>query len=527
MIDAEQRERAQRRVAEYSRRFSTYGDNALLLAYHAALPVALTPELLHLIRINFFLDPKDESANNWHPLPYWIEFDFLLSPLCQQVDEGLYEIEPAVRDLLLEKLVATYRDSERVREIATLLWQYIVNYAPWEDRIELERAQQLTALNFLAPEKALDWLEYAEVEEALGKGVEQEWYMVMRQGIEKQTQIINRQRTDDISSRKTYDNEKLTDKLIEIFAQCDIDDLERNQDYIKLFREYQGKVWFDHKRKIVTEIKRFLEESVEQQASSKNQIIEALKSLNMMNNQEEKNICYELIIKGYSNQWTENQLNHFKKYSDALQNYWSYFFSFTGRNPAPQQDNYINIKHRFLIEHILGRYFYKRADKKKQNLLAEAINYCLKIEGNNGGTGGFYYLDQPGDNRDVEEKIQEELEKCFVFIQLIQNIMFLPDQNPNYCYSQYRYAREFFPDTTNFIFLLAEESRDSLLAIRHEIPLEYYEWYSDILDRDLIILEPTENYNRKHIQNQIYKIRQNIVQKIDQIKWKMIEDVPD
>ena len=32
MTDAAQRERAQRRVDEYSRRFSTYGDNALLLA---------------------------------------------------------------------------------------------------------------------------------------------------------------------------------------------------------------------------------------------------------------------------------------------------------------------------------------------------------------------------------------------------------------------------------------------------------------------------------------------------------------
>ncbi len=191
MTEAEQRERAQRRVDEYSRRFiSSYGGNALLFAYHAALPVALTPELLHLIRINFFLDPQDESANNWAPLPYWIEFDFLVFPLCHQVDEGLYEIEPAVRELLLEKLVTTYRDSERVREIATLLWQYIVNYAPWEDRIGFERAQQLTALNFLAPEKALDWLKYAEVEAAVGKGVEREWYLVMRQGIEKQTRII-------------------------------------------------------------------------------------------------------------------------------------------------------------------------------------------------------------------------------------------------------------------------------------------------------------------------------------------------
>ncbi|MDJ0708459.1 MAG: hypothetical protein QNJ46_34755, partial [Leptolyngbyaceae cyanobacterium MO_188.B28] len=70
-------ERAYHRIEQFKERFSAYGEAALHLAYHAALPVALSPELLHLLRVNFFLDPPE-------PLPYSIEFEFLLSPLCRQ-----------------------------------------------------------------------------------------------------------------------------------------------------------------------------------------------------------------------------------------------------------------------------------------------------------------------------------------------------------------------------------------------------------------------------------------------------------
>ena len=90
-------ELAQRRVNEFRQRGGDYGETALHLAYHAALPVALNAELLHLFRINFFLDPPEI-------LPYTAEFEFLLSPLCREIDEGLYEIEPEIRDVLLAGL---------------------------------------------------------------------------------------------------------------------------------------------------------------------------------------------------------------------------------------------------------------------------------------------------------------------------------------------------------------------------------------------------------------------------------------
>jgi len=182
MISTMAIDQAQRRVHDFQQRCGEYGEAALHLAYHAALPVALNAELLHLLRINFFLDPPEI-------LPYTVEFEFLLSSLCREIDEGLYEIEPDIRDVLLAGLSQTY-PAQRTRDIATLLWQYVDHHSPWSDRMELERAQQLTALNFLNPEKAQQWLVTVETEVSQGQVAAREWFIAMRQDIENQAQHL-------------------------------------------------------------------------------------------------------------------------------------------------------------------------------------------------------------------------------------------------------------------------------------------------------------------------------------------------
>jgi CheY-like chemotaxis protein len=146
-------DQVQRRVNDFQQRCGEYGEAALHLAYHAALPVALNAELLHLLRINFFLDPPEV-------LPYTVEFEFLLSPLCREIDEGLYEIEPEIRDVLLAGLTQTY-GIDRTRDIA----------------------------NFLNPEKAQQWLETVETEISQGQGAAREWFVAIRQEIENQGQL--------------------------------------------------------------------------------------------------------------------------------------------------------------------------------------------------------------------------------------------------------------------------------------------------------------------------------------------------
>lgn len=164
---------AARRVAEVERILST---QALHLACHAALPVAVNPDLVNLLRINFFLDPPEE-------LPYAVEAKLLLSPLFQEIDDGLYGIDRPVRDLLLLTLEQRY-GPERVRQVATLLAQYTERSAPWTDRPELERAQQLTALSFLDPAGAAQWLEQA-TRSTGGEQLRPEWFIAMKRRLER------------------------------------------------------------------------------------------------------------------------------------------------------------------------------------------------------------------------------------------------------------------------------------------------------------------------------------------------------
>ncbi|BAZ26672.1 GUN4 domain-containing protein [Kalymmatonema gypsitolerans NIES-4073] len=200
----------ERRLNDFKRRCGKNGDAALQLAYHAAMPVALNPELLHFLRINFFLDPPEQ-------LPYTVEFEFLSSGLCREIDAELYEIEPEIRNELLQKLMSREDAQQRIRDIATLLWQYVEQHSPWADRVELERAQQLTALNFLDSAKAKQWLDEAEANGSLGTG-EREWFIAMRQEIEELPEISTlsaekQSEQSDLPSEKGVDYTRLRDLL--------------------------------------------------------------------------------------------------------------------------------------------------------------------------------------------------------------------------------------------------------------------------------------------------------------------------
>src|SRR5579871_1042559 len=71
-------------IVAFEKRF---GSQHLWLACHAAFPLVLTPELINLLRNNF-LDDRG--------IPWIAEPDFLLSPLCRPIGEGLFEVEPRV-----------------------------------------------------------------------------------------------------------------------------------------------------------------------------------------------------------------------------------------------------------------------------------------------------------------------------------------------------------------------------------------------------------------------------------------------
>jgi hypothetical protein len=175
-----------------ARRFSAIrdalGEGALRLAYHAAVPVVVNADLLNLLRVNFFLDDPPDV------LPFEVEAELLLSPLFREIGEGLYEIDPGLRNLLLSGLHTRYGD-ERVHQVAALLERYTDAAAAWRSLPELELAQKLTALSFLDPAGAERWLDAHEVSAArtssslANDGPGREWYVVMRRRVAENSAI--------------------------------------------------------------------------------------------------------------------------------------------------------------------------------------------------------------------------------------------------------------------------------------------------------------------------------------------------
>jgi V8-like Glu-specific endopeptidase len=149
-----------------------YGAQLLSLASHAALPVVLDAPLVHLLRVNYFLDLAQ-------PLSYAAEAQLLLSPLCTEIDGGLYVIGAEERDVLLQHLVKVHGGA-RLRDVARLLWEYCERGTPWLARAALTEAQQLSAMNYIDPQSALAWLERAQQQGGGGAIADERWFVAMR-----------------------------------------------------------------------------------------------------------------------------------------------------------------------------------------------------------------------------------------------------------------------------------------------------------------------------------------------------------
>lgn len=160
-----------------------YGEGAFKFACHAAIPVVLDIDFLHLLRINFFFDEQESIS-------YLDEGHLLLSSLCHEIGDGMYEMEPSIRKLLLQQLVAEY-DYTHIRELATLLWEYTERFGAWRNNVRLERAQQFTAMNFLSPAKAQQWLNYTNSSVLRPNGLNREWYVAILAEHQKLDKLVS------------------------------------------------------------------------------------------------------------------------------------------------------------------------------------------------------------------------------------------------------------------------------------------------------------------------------------------------
>lgn len=146
----ERPEAAKRRIEVFRKRF---GDAHLYLAYHAAFPLALTPDLLYRLRTNFQRDIHGENLN----IPWIAVADLLLSRLCSEVGYELYEMDVAVRTELLNQLRAHPKFGPlRINDLSNFLVKYVRQQLVSHDRDihDFAQAQYWTALAATRPNEA-------------------------------------------------------------------------------------------------------------------------------------------------------------------------------------------------------------------------------------------------------------------------------------------------------------------------------------------------------------------------------------
>ena len=142
---------ANRRIRSFRQRF---GDGHFYLACHAALPLALTPDLLYRLWATFQRDCQDDDL----AMPWIAVSDLLLSGLCDEVGDELYEMDSTVRDALMQQLKDSPRlGLARVRELAEFVIAYIdpQRASADLDTRDFAQAQHWRALAYQQPQKAV------------------------------------------------------------------------------------------------------------------------------------------------------------------------------------------------------------------------------------------------------------------------------------------------------------------------------------------------------------------------------------
>ncbi|MEJ6485985.1 formylglycine-generating enzyme family protein [Nostoc punctiforme UO1] len=136
-----------RRIESFEKRF---GKSHLYLAYHAAFPIALTPDLLYRLWANFQRDIHGEVLN----IPWIAVADLLLSSLCDEVGYELYEMDLALRNMLLSRLQEDKNfGQQRINELSEFLLDYVRQKLQSDDpdTQEFAQVQRWIALAYTRP----------------------------------------------------------------------------------------------------------------------------------------------------------------------------------------------------------------------------------------------------------------------------------------------------------------------------------------------------------------------------------------
>ncbi|MEH2026505.1 formylglycine-generating enzyme family protein [Nostoc sp.] len=208
-------------IASFQRRFT---EAHVYLAYHAALPIALTPHLTYCLWANFPMDIEKQHLK----VPWIAVADLLLSPLCQEVGHELYEMDADLRNYLLEQMIHHPSfGQKRVEELAHFLLSYVqreLNDSKSSVKT-LAQAQRWTALAYLNPEtvahdlaatlaeltlsEKTEWLRLTSLTEAIATPLRQANFdslLAYLQGMRQLTRGNHIQAESTLKSLPTHNN---------------------------------------------------------------------------------------------------------------------------------------------------------------------------------------------------------------------------------------------------------------------------------------------------------------------------------
>ena len=311
-------------------------------------------------------------------------------------------------------------------------------------------------------------------------------------------------------------------ELTAFFAAHRVADIQNVPEYAAYCARNLDALGFRDARDKTEVAKKAIEDRLDGQPNAAGQLRQALKLL-VAQRSLDFDRYRELISVGYKPAWSREQQVYFEHAVRIIRSGYYFFLSFTKRGPEDLGKMRVNRQYWELIKRKIEPP--SKGDLKERNLLAHAIYVMLRSE----LLEGFYYPRHDNDNSLVERKLREACESCLVFVQLVDNAMFSPPKDPNFCEFEYRHALDFIrqaggPAEDRVLFVVTERDKDDLPD-----PLTvgtYGDWVRHIQSKAAVYLPPVADYDKRRI-DEIKEKLAAVVSQVKAAKKNMLERVPD
>jgi hypothetical protein len=312
-----------------------------------------------------------------------------------------------------------------------------------------------------------------------------------------------------------------------VYADTPVSQVLTSNAYEALYAAHGADSDFKGERDAVEMAKVWVEKFLKPGLTQQEQLEQALALLISTRRDRKQDLCYALIVGGYKSEWTVVRQSYFEFCWKRIQAKFDFFFSFTLRNPAAPGENPINRRYRWFISHVLGPDEFEQADRKLNNLLADAI--YQRIQGEVPDAEGFYFPDSQYDNSKTLEKLENAVSSHLVFVQLVQRIMLVaPRDGDNYCFREYNRAVELLQDDPHkemrVIFILAETDREAFKE--QPVSPSYLEWRDHIYEKDPPYLAQAEFPNDALVKELNELIDNKVSPKIRAALTRLVEEAP-